>query len=96
MTIECLPIGAFQPLLDEAKRIADPMPILVLDGPIGSYGFRSGWWTVQRGDEVAKCFSSVSHHADLETQHDHVRHSAAVGFAIRDLRRAGFLEEKPK
>jgi hypothetical protein len=95
LTLKDLPVGAYQPLLDEARRTADPGPILVIDGPIGSHGFRSGWWTVRRGDEVAKCFASVSHYADRNAQHDRVRHAAALAFAIRDLRRAGYPENRP-
>lgn len=91
-----LPNGAYQPLLAEANRIADAAKIKVdvWSGPIGGHGFRTGWWPVERDGEQAMVYASVSHAAEIEAQRRTVAAAAAQAFAIRDLRRAGYPEEK--
>jgi len=94
---ERLPQGAYRPLYDEANKIAskDGINVDVWRGPIGSCGFRKGWWPVTRGDESALVYCSVPHGAETHIQREIVLSAAAQAFAIRDLRRAGFREDVP-
>jgi len=40
----------------------------VWNGPIGSCGFRSGYWNARMGDETFRFYASISHAVDLNTQ----------------------------
>lgn len=94
---ETLPNGAFQPLLDKARELASPAGIRIVGpGPMGSRGFRSGHWTVERdAGRPFQVYASVPHECDLAEQHARVRQAAALAFAIMDLRAAGYPEERP-
>lgn len=50
----------------------------VFGGPIGSCGFRSGWWTGELDGKKFKFYSSISHALDLEEQHERLLNNAAA------------------
>ena len=42
----------------------------VWHGPIGGYGFRKGWWTVDVDGKPYKMFASIPHNLDLDRQRE--------------------------
>lgn len=85
-----LPVGASQPLLGEARRMASTNGIRVMDGPAGGHGFRSGYWLIEKGGDYYTVYASVPHGMDYAEQIERVKTDAALSLAIRDLRAAGF------
>ena len=67
----------------EALRIASTIDLDAIragafDGPPGSRGFRTGFWTAEYEGERFKFFASVPHAATFAQQDARLRHDAAL------------------
>lgn len=47
---------------------ASKITVNVYGGPIGSYGFRSGWWPIKINNINFSMFASIPHRMDLDEQ----------------------------
>lgn len=64
----------------------DQIEVSIVDGPIGGYGFRRGYWPVAYKGETFRPYVSVPADTDFDDQIAKIRHAAALHIAERIAR----------